>query len=225
MYPSGCKSFFNDTNWIQQFNNWRANYDVTTYEEQQSFYDVISEPFPFQQQFSPESVKEFFRIVARKLDSFSVVELGGWRGELASLMLDIGINYQIRFWRNYEICQRAVKQTFCRSRRYSAIVPRKPFWELEHQKDYYEVFVASHVLEHIKKREVTLLLECLQKIESLRFLYLDIPIPQSCTNNLWTNYFGCHILEIGWSQLESLVREFGFSLLKKSSESIRIYKR
>ncbi len=121
-----------------------------------------------------------------------VLELGGWDGELASLILPEHQN--IHWWSNYEI---APVDTVCHNRQYH----HREQSILDDSPDGYDVFIASHSLEHLSdehaKRVLDIAVEC-------DWIYLDIPTP----TRPWG--LASHKMNMGWAEIASYVRHKGF---------------
>lgn len=198
------------------WNAWRSRYDEMTFADQVTFYDLVFDDFPEQGRFST-------RVLGRLLEGpigdevrplgwssippLSVVELGGWNGGFASEILPE--HPEIRKWRNYEVSAAAVAATVCEDGRYQGIALRDWYWAEEHSAD---IFVASHVLEHLKLRDVLATFDA----TDARWLYLQAPLGEEATD--WTNYRGSHILEVGWRVLGEELNKRGFDLIPGISE-------
>jgi hypothetical protein len=113
------------------------------------------------------------------------MEIGGWTGDLAGLILKD--NKTILEWNNYDIIE---PPTTCKDSRYSTIVYEDWLWKsdrLSTDPHYqYDVLVASNVLEHMTYEEVHKLFNWLPKIP-----ILVIILPYLQRN--WHNYHGAHI--------------------------------
>ena len=78
------------------------------------------------------------------------------------------------------------------------------YWTSHH---FCDLFVASHVLEHLKFDDVRKVFDSTHA----RWLYLQSPLGQEATD--WSNYRGSHILEVGWRELEEDLEQRGFALM------------
>ena len=179
------------------FDRWRAEYDDTPFEAQVAFYEEVAARFPDQRQFG--------QLVAgwALKDATTVTEVGGWRGELAAAVLP---ESRIGRWTNYDICRWAVENPACTEPAYEAVALGDWPWETDLLPA--DAFVASHVLEHIRFRELEQLAEQFHKF---KLLHLDIPVGEDPTD--WTGYFGTHILEVGWREIDGLLQGHGFASL------------
>lgn len=85
--------------------------------------------------------------------------------------------------------------------RYTTWVPNVFLWELG-QLPHYHVYLASHFIEHIRERELLLLLKAIP--QHGRFLAFSAPLPEEGPTD-WAGYHGSHILEVGWDEVGRIV--------------------
>lgn len=166
------------------FNGWRESYDAMSFEEHQEFNKQIAAEYPNQRCWNDQQVGKFLRHYLPG----SVVELGGWDGSLANVMLP-------RFpetvtWVNYDITP-DVPQV-CGDSRYEQVTLDDWPWK---RKAAGDVLLASHVFEHMLSHEIVALLDAWD----VAAVFMDAPIPSGSTS--WNNYEGTHILEIGGTEL------------------------
>lgn len=203
--------------WYEKFNKWRKNYDKMTYQDQQKFYTKLLKAHPHQSQFSKEYVPFFLNWTNEP--SLFVLELGGWDGELAQKMM-----YQfqnILRWDNYELTELAKEISVCKDTGYTVRVPDDFMWNVKIP-DEFNVFIASHVIEHIKAKELEKLITNLPK--GIKYIYFESPIGQDWDNGDWTDDYSTHILEWGWKALNDCMGYNKFKL-EIMLPDIRIYKR
>jgi len=187
------------------WNAWRASYDEMTFAEQQAFYNKVYDEFPEQARFST-------RVLERFLDHIDgthlgVIELGGWDGGFATEILPSHL--RLGSWTNYEISAMAVDASVCDDPRYVGHLLTDWYWRRHHVCD---LFVASHVLEHLRLRDVLRVLDA----TDARWMYLQSPLGEEASD--WTNYRGSHILEVGWRILVEELGSRGYVLLADISE-------
>lgn len=175
------------------FNTWRERYFDMTFEEHQAFNAAIADMFPRQRCFSEDMCERFLE----ERQPGSVVELGGWDGELAALMLDRFP--AIETWVNYDITPNVPQ--VCDDPRYERVVLDGWPWERHARGD---VLVASHVFEHMYLDEIEQLLDKWD----VTSVFVDVPVGP--TPHDWRNYNGTHILEAGWVDLVATVEQLGF---------------
>lgn len=188
----------------EDFDAWRERYDEMTYRDQMEFYDQVEIEHPCQKSFSVAAHNRFFWYVTRGNGRLSIIEFGGWKGELAKSMLSSWSS--IKKWRNFEICHRAAHHPVCKSPRYSAFVPSSWVWELGHASA--DAVIASHFIEHIKQKQLDALVGRLSVV-SVRYLALQAPLPVVDDPD-WSGYHGSHILEIGWEKVIAMLAKHGY---------------
>lgn len=194
------------------WDEWRACYDDWSVEDQQRFYDDVFAMCRAQQRFSPQHLGELFDHIGHPV---MVGELGGWDGEFAQAML--AGPWEIERWTNYEICPAAVEDAVCDDPRYVPVLLGEWYWDTWHLE---EVFVASHVLEHLKVADVRRTLAATQA----RWAYVQVPVGENGRG--WAGYHGTHILEVGWEGLMAVFSTAGFELLPDlSNAGIRCFER
>jgi methyltransferase family protein len=178
---------------------WRRDYDSMTVADQRAFYDRVFEQYPEQARFSVKALGRLLDEIDRPVN---VIELGGWDGGFAAEML--ALNPRILSWTNFEISKAAVEASVCADARYLGWALDEWYWELDHAAD---VFVASHVLEHLKLRDVRAVFDA----TTCGWMFLQAPLADGATN--WRGYRGTHILEAGWGTLTSELDARGYDLL------------
>jgi hypothetical protein len=183
------------------WNEWRENYHSMTTEEQKEFHDAIEAQFPEQAHFETPPFYEALNICKPT----RIVEFGGWKGDLAKIMLEV--KPDIRSWKNIEICKAAILKTVCVDRRYSVIEPENFFWFSNPPFDPYQtdLVVATHFIEHISDFDFKKLV---QAIWGAEWMYFEIPL--SRTGSKWKGYTGTHKLTLGWNHVEDLLDKSGY---------------
>jgi hypothetical protein len=180
------------------FDAWRRDYDRLSYPEHVEFYRQVAEAYPDQQHYNEPAVREFLGPVKG-----DVLEVGGWKGELAAKVLPDFPD--IDRWLNVEIAPQAVTENVCTDPRYRVIVPDTFIWDTDIDLSSYRTLVASHVIEHMKRRDVVKLLSRLPDVERI---YVDAPLP--AFPSAWDNGESSHIIEVGWDGLTNLLESYGF---------------
>lgn len=193
---------------ISDFDQWRNDYDKSSYADQLTFYNQVEVDHPLQKGFDIEAFIRFFDYVLFDSEPITVIELGGWKGELATEMLAKFCN--IRRWLNYEISQEAVNKSVCTDERYEAIVPADFAWNIELAKS--DVFVSSHTIEHIKADQLYKLFDKLQG----KYIGLQAPLADGPT--CWTRYYGSHILEVGWEDITQKLNDCDYQPIFQQGE-------
>ena len=181
------------------FDKWREDYDSMTNQEQKKRHIDIANTYGNQQSYNLKAYQ--------KADlKGQIVEIGGWKGELADHMLKENLN--ILSWTNIEFCTHM--EHVCKDFRYKVIEPKEFRWWL-HNPEYLkgDCLIASHFIEHISNTDIlSLFVDTISK-SSLKRLLLDAPIVEKGECN-WSNYLGTHILKYSWSDIISILESLGF---------------
>jgi hypothetical protein len=148
-------------------------------------------------------VDMFFDMIEPEL--VGVLEIGGWDGTAAARVLPMHAN--ILEWNNVEFCEEAVEGSVCWDTRYVAQSPAKWAWDCDNRG--YSVLVMQHVIEHMKFDQFKALMDSATDIE-----WAIIQSPLDMGPHDWTGYPGCHILEVGWSDIETFMATRGFEVVK-----------
>jgi hypothetical protein len=185
------------------FDAWRDAYDKTPYSEQVANYEQAWKLYPDQQHYDEATARRFF---AEMAPVGRVVEVGGWRGELAAKLL---ADLEVDSWVNYEICEGAASAPVCLHRAYRAFVPDDFIWTTERVP--MDVLVASHVIEHMRWSELQ---QLFQWARHAKAFYVASPLPVDGSAPDWRGYPGTHILEVGWLVIEGYLTALGFTELQ-----------
>lgn len=197
------------------FDEWRDRYNAMSYQEHVTFYDEIFKAYPVQQHFDSESARKFLA----QVDARDVIEIGGWRGELADQMLKEFP--AITRWVNWDICRGATISSVPTDSRYEANHPERWLWEVPNLFTGFDTFVASHVIEHMRAAELEKLVANMGDINQI---FLASPLSNEPTN--WAGYNGTHILEVGWNGVTEIMGDYGFYPMKKPlTYEVRTYKK
>lgn len=193
------------TDWNKWSDQWRADYRAMDYAEQQRRTDAILAAHPKQAGFDPDAFDECMALIPAP--SLDVIEFGGWRGGLAAHAL--ALHPRIQRWTNCELSKLAAESPECTDPRYEVFIPNDFLWELEPPAGHYNTFVSSHAIEHITGVHLsTLFFSWLP--ETIRWIWLQAPLPESATDNKWENYGGTHILEVGHAEIAKSLGLMGF---------------
>jgi len=184
------------------FNEWREKYSILTDEEQKQYMNDIEEKYPVQIQFNNSAFYDFFKFV---YSDTSVIEMGGWKGELANKILPNFPN--IKEWVNYELCENAINKSVCNDSRYKTINSIFRWWENADINS--DIFVASHSIEHINKCDF---FNLIKKVNS-QYIFFDIPL--LFEGQSWDNYGGTHINTIMWDELIKLLKNNNYNVIKE----------
>ncbi len=178
----------------QVFDTWRQLYYDLTEAEQEQFGIDMEAKYPHQVSFTLSNYELLFQSTATPN---AVLEIGGWKGELATEMLSRFSN--ISSWTNIDYCKPATEKTICTDPRYSVIYPDCFHWFRVDRHTQHNVFIAAHVIEHLTSKDLVALMDYITGIPIVMF---EAPIPMQGPVN-WTGYVGTHILEWGWQEVNA----------------------
>lgn len=178
---------------VIDWNQWRRDYLTMSFAEHQAFNEGCGFLHPNQQHFDAVACEAFLE----QRQPLTVVEVGGWDGALAALMLDAVPS--IRSWVNYDITP-GVKQV-CDHPAYRLEVLDGWPWEIDVTAD---CLVASHVFEHMVSADVAALVDRWD----VASVFVDCPVPRQARS--WDGYDGSHVLEVGSLALLELFASLGY---------------
>lgn len=175
---------------------FRRNYDDWSVADHKAFYKQVWDSNPRQSHHALDIAELVFEMYAPE----TVVEIGGWDGELAVRILE---RYQsCKKWTNVEICEQAVNYGRVHPR-YKATSPDTWFWD---EKWTADMLVASHCIEHLTSEH----LEKMVQAVDVRWLYFDAPLDNEPTS--WWGTSTTHILEVGWDGVTDICKRNGYVL-------------
>jgi len=181
------------------FDRWRSEYDRMSFQQQQDFYNEAFKVYPVQASFNLEKALEFFARTA----GGNVTEIGGWDGQLAGECLARVPN--LWSWTNLEISTDAAASHKISGPRYS-VPPMTDFaWNGETLITG-EIFLATHFIEHIKMRDLTLLMQGV----STDWVYFESPL--LFPGWRWGGNDDNHILEAEWADVHKMMQSLGYGL-------------
>lgn len=90
---------------------------------------------------------------------------------------------------------------------FEKLVKKTNIWNLEVDKKY-NALIASHMIEHIKWRELVQLIRWIPK--NIQTVLFEVPIAQSAEDFNWKGHYSTHILEKGWEQIVEEMRAYNF---------------
>jgi hypothetical protein len=185
------------------FDDWRDQYDTMSLADQQEFHTEFYKRWTVVHQHGDDlPVDAFFGMVEGPA---RVLEIGGWDGAAAQRILTN--NTSITEWRNVEFCREAVDAPVCADPRYKAEVPE--VWPWHETYRGYNVLFMQHVLEHMKSNQYEALLYAVPDAE---WVFQQSPLDMEPRS--WKGYPGCHILEVGWNEIDHIMNFHGFTLVR-----------
>lgn len=179
-----------------------------SFAEQVGVYEAVALAAPNQNRYDLRALQ------AALNDCSTVTEIGGWQGHLAA---DVLRRHSLARWLNYEICRWATTHTVCVDPAYQAITLSDWPWNTDLAAA--DLFVASHVIEHMRFAELERLADQFEKFDRL---HLQIPVSMLEQAD-WTGYRGSHILEVPWTAIDQLLGEHG--LFTADDGECRTYQR
>lgn len=147
-----------------------------------------------------DAITQFFNTVNELEKDIRVMELGGANGYLARDIFDVK-HLKISKWVNWEICDYSRDHPVCVDPRYSSKELKEYFWDVVDYQPYLEdanVLVAAHVFEHFPEDLLLKTLAGLDRVKSLKYLCVEMPIYEDCYCRYWTD---SHLLQCGWQQI------------------------
>lgn len=198
------------------FDKWRELYWELTDEEHLDFMEDCCKVFGDQKHFT----YGFFSRVFDVLRDVRVMEVGGWKGELAQQCLKDHYE-KIITWDNYEVCKGAIEQTVdMKSVKYHPLFqPTFDWFKKERPKqDKYDICISSNMIEHLANQHFEKLLDYIQGIPLVLF---EAPLLKS--GQRWEDYFGTHILGYTWTEVHEAMEDRGYKKYKKLGEDCYLY--
>jgi hypothetical protein len=204
------------------FNKWRLEYDSYGFEDHKKIYEELYVIYPDQQHYDMAALFSFIDYPYSK--RLKILEIGGWKGELANGILNSNIvgkdgkrlSDQIAYWHNYEITPSVITNSVCNHNDYNVILAEDFVWNLNVFQEY-NVCIMSHVAEHMKAVELGKFFE---KINHIQHIYIHAPIQNESIS--WDNYVGTHILETGWDGIKEMLSDY---CEQKHSDQIRFFRK
>lgn len=182
----------------EDFDQWRAAYPRLTFTEQIQWHSRLWQDHPGQTHYDLGYVKAFLHRVPSPRE---VLELGGWRGELAR---DCRGMYER--WDNYELCREASADPVFGAPEYHAPLMYEYLWD---RKDVhaFNVVIASHVIEHLSVDHLhAFLKKIVSECPGLLHMYIDSPL----NGTDWKGETCFHVLPLSWDRVGEIVDVYGF---------------
>jgi hypothetical protein len=136
----------------------------------------------------------------------SVLEIGGWRGDLAEEALSSFKN--IKLWHNYDLLKLGNFQK-CNDSRYKLISLDDYLWNQSLNYEYNSL-IATHMIEHICWSELFKLIRWIPA--GISTVLFEAPLPASDNNINWKGDHSSHVLEKGWEQIVVEMKNQMFSV-------------
>ncbi len=201
---------------IREMDLFRENYDLMTFGQLVDIANDSLHKYPEQAHYTLPFVFQWIENHVPR--PARVLEIGGWRGDLAR---DILSRYGfVEEWDNFDVISDQSTQK-CKDNRYRQIPLSDYIWNLD-LSEKYNALIATHMIEHLKWRELLLLMRWIPaKIQTVLF---EAPVVQSADNFDWTGNHSTHILEKGWKQIVEEMDKNGFVKIFAEKDTV-IFKR
>ncbi len=206
------------------WDRWREEYYSITPEENLQLCNDIESRYPNQTSFSPDLFVEFLSGFEAPV---KVMEIGGWKGELAHQCMD-RLPGKVSTWDNVDMCAAAVgKSILIEGHPYRPTLVPFDWFSLSPQSWHpdggdasrYDVLISAHSLEHLSDLHCLRVLEHVTVDLDIPHILLEIPITES--GHRWPGYIGTHILGIGWSHINDEMKRRGYRIRQLTEIAFR----
>jgi hypothetical protein len=192
---------------IFQFDRYRKRYGRFSFQFKKRKAGEWLRKYPEQAHFNYVPVSYWLENAVDK--PASVVEIGGWRGDLANLALS---SYKhIEKWHNYDLLEGSGSQK-CQDPKYKLVSLSDYVWNHSPETKYNSL-IATHMIEHISWNEFKELVQWIP--ESVNSVLFEAPLPESAENHDWSGDFSSHVFEKGWEQVISEMAKNRFRIYYK----------
>ncbi len=178
---------------IYQFNKYRRLYDSFSMGYKIKLATKWLNQYPEQAHFNYVPIDHWLKNIVPK--QASILEIGGWRGDLAAKALSSFEH--IYLWHNYDLLANHNTQK-CNDKRYKLISLNAYLWHMSLQVEY-NALIATHMIEHIRWRELIELINWIP--DGISTVLFEAPLPESADNINWKGDHSSHVLEKGWEQV------------------------
>ncbi|MEI6697317.1 MAG: peptidoglycan bridge formation glycyltransferase FemA/FemB family protein [Bacteroidota bacterium] len=201
---------------INKLDIFRKNYDNMSFNHLVKKANIWLHEYPEQASYDLSLVQKWF--IEYVSDQAFVLEIGGWRGDLADAILKE--NSAIQCWDNYDVISDSSTQK-CKDPRYHHIPLNDYIWNLNIDAKY-NALIATHMIEHIKWRELIELIHWIP--DNIQTVLFEISIVQSAENYDWTGHNSTNIIEKGWQQVIEEMEKMNFVRVFYENDTV-IFKR
>ena len=189
---------------VCQFDRYRKLYNSFSFKHKIKLAAKWLKQYPEQAHFNYTPVNYWLKNLVPM--PANILEIGGWRGDLAEKALSSFEN--INLWHNYDLIKTNNYQK-CYDNRYKLISLDKDLWHMPVNYEY-NALIATHMIEHLNWKELTQLIDWIP--ESISTVLFEAPLPASDENINWKGDHSSHVLEKGWEQVISEMKNHGFSI-------------
>ena len=189
------------------WNAFRDVYENLTFNQLNEVCDYVDVLYPIQNQ---HHAIHFSIMIGCLPENSTIIELGCHNGELANSILKE--SNKIKSWVGYDF-KAVLERNICHDKRYSMVELNN--WFHETKFPVCDVFIASHVLEHLSESQVEKTLNhC-----NAEYLLIEVPLPEGgrdwyqlnpyTRKPIWTN---THVLRWGFRNLRAWLNENGYKI-------------
>lgn len=197
---------------IYQLDRYRKQYDSFSFGYKMKMANKWLKQYPEQAHFDIIPVNYWLENVVAK--PTSVLEIGGWRGDLAEKALSA---YEhIKLWHNYDLIKFNSYQK-CNDNRYKLISIEDDLWNLSLQYEY-NALIATHMIEHLKWKEFIRLINWIPAC--INTVLFEAPLPASGENISWKGDHSSHVLEKGWEQIKTEMKNHSFFVCHTANNTV-----
>lgn len=190
---------------VENFNDFKKEYESYTFSDKVEINKKIGKMFPGQSNWNYKSCVEFINEIAE--NNLKIVELGSWDGGLAEKVITSLPKEKISLWEGYDIPGN--KNKIFQNKKFNLYSLNDYFWKQKECKNY-DLFIASHTLEHFDIKELKKLVSFLSS-NKIKYIYSDTPILQN-----WKNTWNTHVLEISKKEFENIFLSSGYVKIKET---------
>ncbi len=199
-----------------RFDRYRNKYDNLSFHKRKKLASRWFKEYPEQVHFTYDPVDFWIKEIVKS--PVRILEIGGWRGDLA--MKALSRFEKIEVWHNYDLLENSNSQK-CIDERYKLISLDDYIWNKSLDSEY-NALIATHMIEHIKWKELIRLIEWIP--DSIETVLFEAPVNSSEENMNWKGDHSSHILEKGWTQIITEMKKNGFQVEWQEGNSFIFYK-
>ncbi len=188
----------------RDFDRHRDKYDILSFSDKKKLAKKWLRKYPEQAHFNYESVDNWIKEIVPM--PRRIIEIGGWRGDLASRVFDSG--REIEYWHNYDLLENGKVQR-CNDHRYKLITLDDYLWNKPVSIDY-NALIATHMIEHINWIELNALVNWLPT--GIKTVLFEAPLPDDAEDYSWKGDHSSHVLGKGWLQVKRVMERKGFTV-------------
>lgn len=181
------------------FDEWRRNYSTMSEAEHLEFLNRCEALFPDQAHFNFQAIRKYIEFYPNS----RVLEIGGWKGELAKMVME---EVPVASWRNIEPCSAAIDKTVPMGQLpYIPLRQSRFRWFNEPRTLHPDLLISSNTIEHLDNTD---LLSLVRWFCGIPHVILEAPLKPH--KESWDGYLGSHMLEMDWHDMHHLMYQYGY---------------